>query len=58
MEHSLRKHNLSVSHPLDSSPIRGALGKEISFHSNTRCCDKTSPPQSLPLSGEVARRKP
>ena len=28
MEHSLRKHNLSVSHPLDSSPVRGALGKE------------------------------
>ena len=46
--------NLSVSHPLDSSPGRRALGKEISFRSNTRCCDKTSPPQSLPLSGEVA----
>ena len=30
MERSLRKHNLSVSHPLDSSPVRGALGKEVS----------------------------
>ena len=40
-----------------SSPGRGALGKEVSFRSNTRCCDKTSPPQSLPLSGEVARRR-
>ena len=65
--------NLSVSHPLDSRspfgtcvppppaggvfPGRGALGKEVSFRSNTRCCDKTSPPQSLPLSGEVARRR-
>ena len=48
--------NLSVSHPLDSSPSRRALGKEVLFRSNTRCCDKTSPPQSLPLSGEVARR--
>ena len=37
-----------------SSPGRRALGKEVSFRSNTRCCDKTSPPQSLPLSGEVA----
>ena len=62
--------NLSVSHPLDSRspfgtfvppppaggvfPGRGAIDKEISFRSNTRCCDKTSPPQSLPLSGEVA----
>ena len=36
---------------------RGAIDKEISFRSNTRCCDKTSPPQSLPLSGEVARRR-
>ena len=65
--------NLSVSHPLDSRspfgtcvppppaggvfPKRGAIDKEISFRSNTRCCDKTSPPQSLPLSGEVARRR-
>ena len=65
--------NLSVSHPLDSRspsgtfvppppaggvfPARGAIDKEISFRSNTRCCDKTSPPQSLPLSGEVARRR-
>ena len=61
--------NLSVSHPLDSRspfgtfvppppaggvfPGRGAIDKEISFRSNTRCCDKTSPPQSLPLSGEA-----
>ena len=61
--------NLSVSHPLDSRspfgtcvppppaggvfPGRGALGKEVSFRSNTRCCDKTSPPQSLPLSGKT-----
>ena len=36
---------------------RGAIDKEVSFRSNTRCCDKTSPPQSLPLSGEVARRR-
>ena len=65
--------NLSVSHPLTSRspfgtcvppppaggvfPGRGALDKEVSFRSNTRCCDKTSPPQSLPLSGEVARRR-
>ena len=28
---------------------RGAIDKEISFRSNTRCCDKTSPPQSLSL---------
>ena len=27
---------------------RGAIDKEISFRSNTRCCDKTSPPQCLP----------
>ena len=43
--------NLSVSLPLDSSPKVGALGKEVSFRSNTRCCDKTSPPQSLPCQG-------
>ena len=37
MEHSLRKYNLSVSHPLDSSPIRGALGKEVSFSMKLIC---------------------
>ena len=35
MEHSFRKHNLSVSHPLDSSPVRGALGKEVTLSANT-----------------------
>ena len=37
MERSLRKHNLSVSHPLDSSPVRGALGKEVSFSMKPIC---------------------
>ncbi len=48
----------SQSRCRSTAPLkRGALGKEVSFRSNTRCCDKTSPPQSLPLSGEVARRR-
>ena len=35
--------NLSVSHPLDSSPGRGALGKEVSFSMKLICvCWKTS----------------
>ena len=35
--------NLSVSHPLDSSPGRGALGKEVSFSIKPICvCRKTS----------------
>ena len=35
--------NLSVSHPLDSSPGRGALGKEVSFSMKPICvCWKTS----------------
>ena len=45
----------SQSRIRSTAPLkRGAIDKEISFRSNTRCCDKTSPPQSLPLSGEVA----
>ena len=48
----------SQSRIRSTAPLkRGAIDKEISFRSNTRCCDKTSPPQSLPLSGEVARRR-
>ena len=54
-------HSKGVLYPTSQSRIRstaplkrGAIDKEISFRSNTRCCDKTSPPQSLPLSGEVA----
>ena len=48
----------SQSRCRSTAPLkRGAIDKEISFRSNTRCCDKTSPPQSLPLSGEVARRR-
>ena len=35
--------NLSVSHPLDSSPGRRALGKEVSFSMKLICvCRKTS----------------
>ena len=35
--------NLSVSHPLDSSPGRRALGKEVSFSMKLICvCWKTS----------------
>ena len=35
--------NLTVSHPLDSSPGRGALGKEVSFSMKLICvCWKTS----------------
>ena len=35
--------NLSVSHPLDSSPGRKALGKEVSFSMKLICvCRKTS----------------
>ena len=55
---TLSANTTSQSRIRSTAPLkRGAIDKEISFCSNTRCCDKTSPPQSLPLSGEVARRR-
>ena len=55
--------NLSVSHPLDSSPCRGALGKEVSSPMKPICvCWKTSRNakashfERLPRPGEVARK--
>ena len=55
---TLSANTTSQSRIRSTAPLkRGAIDKEISFRSNTRCCDKTSPPQSLPLSGEVARRR-
>ena len=55
--------NLSVSHPLDNSPCRGALGKEVSFSMKPICvCWKTSRDakashfERLPRPGEVARK--
>ena len=55
--------NLSVSHPLDSSPGRRALGKEVSFSMKLICvCRKTSRNakashfERLPRPGEVARK--
>ena len=47
--------NLSVSHPLDSSPGRGALGREISFSMNPMesVWKQNGMPRPL-LTGEVA----
>ena len=51
---TLSANTTSQSRIRSPAPLkRGAIDKEISFCSNTRCCDKTSPPQSLPLSGKT-----
>ena len=51
---TLSANTTSQSRIRSTAPLkRGAIDKEVSFRSNTRCCDKTSPPQSLPLSGKT-----
>ena len=51
--------NLSVSHPLDSSPEKGSPWQRgfVFDETDLRLLENVTECQSLPLSGEVARRR-